>query len=165
MTHGKMNRRGFTITEMLIVLLILMMVTMLLAAGIPLASRAYKKVVDASNAQLLLSTTMTELRDELSFASDVSVSGGVISFKAADGSSSTISCKPDGIYLHEHIEFDTDGSYDRLLVSDKAATSGLAASWSSVSCSGGVVTVNGLSVSKDGTELLHVSAFKIKAGK
>ena len=54
-------------------ILILLMVTSIVAAGIPVAATAYSKVVMASNAQLLLSTTMTNLRDELATATNIEV--------------------------------------------------------------------------------------------
>ena len=58
-------RRGFTLAETLVTVLILLLATAIVAAGLPAAVRAYHDVVDAANAELLLSTTMTALREEL----------------------------------------------------------------------------------------------------
>ena len=70
--RGKLKeKRGFTLAEMLITMLILLMVSSVVAMGVPSAVRAYSKVVDAANAQLLLSTTVTQLRRELSLAKGV----------------------------------------------------------------------------------------------
>ena len=55
---------GFTLAETLLAVLILLMVSSIVAAGIPSARRAYEKVVLASNAEVLLSTTITTLRHE-----------------------------------------------------------------------------------------------------
>ena len=58
-------RRGFTLAEALVTILILLLATAIVAAGLPAAVRAYHDVVDAANAEVLLSTTMTALREEL----------------------------------------------------------------------------------------------------
>lgn len=62
---------GFTLAETLLAILILLMVSTIVATGIPAAKNAYEKVVLASNAEVLLSTTMSELRNELGTARDV----------------------------------------------------------------------------------------------
>lgn len=69
----KNNRGGFTLAETLIAVLILLMVTGIVAAGIPAASNALNRAVDASHAQLLLSTTMTSLRNELGSARSIDI--------------------------------------------------------------------------------------------
>lgn len=65
------SRLGFTMAELLLTVMILAIATGLVAAGIPLAVRVYDKVVDSANAQVMLSTGMTVLRDELGMAYDV----------------------------------------------------------------------------------------------
>ena len=72
------SRLGFTLAEVLMVVLILMMVSSVVAGGVPVAANAYFKVVDAANAQMLLSTTVTKLRRELAFASDVTLESGEV---------------------------------------------------------------------------------------
>ena len=54
------SRLGFTLAEMLMSVLILLMVSSVVAGGVPVAANAYYKVVDAANAQVLLSTTVTK---------------------------------------------------------------------------------------------------------
>ncbi len=61
-------RAGFTLTELLAAMAILILATVIVAAGIPAATQAYVAAVDTSNAQVLLSTTSTRLRDELAVA-------------------------------------------------------------------------------------------------
>lgn len=51
--------------------LILLMVTAIVAAGIPAARNAYENVVLVSNAETVLSTTVSALRNELKTASNV----------------------------------------------------------------------------------------------
>ena len=59
------NSAGFSLAETLIVVLILLMVSAVIGAAIPTAANVFTKTVDTANAQVVLSTTMTALRDEL----------------------------------------------------------------------------------------------------
>ena len=69
--NQKRNRGGFTLAETLIAVLILTMVAGIVAGGIPAARNALDKAVDVSHSQLLLSTTMTSLRNELATARSI----------------------------------------------------------------------------------------------
>ena len=80
------NRGGFSLAETLIAILILLMVSAIVGGAIPTASTVFRKTVDAANAQLLLSTTLEELRDELSTASNIKVSGTTtVSYRNGSG--------------------------------------------------------------------------------
>ena len=68
------NKMGFTLAETLVTILILLMVSSIVVAGIPAAINAYNKVVVASNAEILLSTTISALRNELGTARDIKTS-------------------------------------------------------------------------------------------
>ena len=57
--------------EMLLAMLILLLASLIMVTGIPAAKNAYEKVVLASNAEVLLSTTVSALRGELGTARDV----------------------------------------------------------------------------------------------
>ena len=59
------GRSGFTIAETLVAVLILLMVSSVVAAGIPAAKSAFEKVVVGANAEILLSTSVASLRDQL----------------------------------------------------------------------------------------------------
>ncbi|MDO4803707.1 MAG: type II secretion system protein [Lachnospiraceae bacterium] len=65
------NKSGFTIAETLAAVLIMLMAASIVASGVPVAKNAYEKVVLASNAEVLLSTTISALRNELGTAKDV----------------------------------------------------------------------------------------------
>lgn len=67
------NRRGFSITELLVAILILSMVSSVVAGGIPVAKEAYEKITLSANAQVMLSTTISALRNEMCTASDVTI--------------------------------------------------------------------------------------------
>jgi len=119
---GKLNKndQGFSIAEMLIVVLILLMVSGVVAGGMPVAARAYKTVVDSSNAQLLLSTTVTTLREELGEASDVVCDSSARKFTYTNttGGASEIEFKTDGVYI---TSANVNAGNSRPLVSNKAA--------------------------------------------
>ncbi len=94
------SQAGMTLGEVLISVLILLMLTAIVAEGIPLAQRAYYKVVDSANAQVLLSDTLTVLRDELSMATDVEISGSTITYKSGKtGVEMTLNNSADGITM------------------------------------------------------------------
>ena len=56
----KLHTQGFTLAETLLAVLILLLVGVIMTTGIPAAKNAYEKVVVASNAEVLLSTTIME---------------------------------------------------------------------------------------------------------
>ena len=53
------SKKGFTIAEMLVAIIILLMVSSIVASGIPVARDAYEKVVLTSNAEILMSTAIS----------------------------------------------------------------------------------------------------------
>lgn len=59
---------GFTLSETLMTVLILVMVAGVVAEGVPAAVRAFGKAVEAANTQMALSTTVNALRSELATA-------------------------------------------------------------------------------------------------
>ena len=165
------NRSGFTLAEVLMAVLIVAMVSAVVAAGIPSAINAYKKVTEAGNADLLLSTTITRLRDELGTASDVSVNGTTVTYTNGAGSRSylelvTTGDKP-GIYLQEYADIVTSENRDKfyhLLVSDEAASKTMHVTYEldGAPDADGVLTFRNLAV-KRGTETLNtIATLKIR---
>lgn len=67
------SRRGFSLAETLMAVLILLLVSTIVANGVPVAKNAYEKVVLSANAQTLLSSAVSALRDEVGTAWDVRV--------------------------------------------------------------------------------------------
>lgn len=89
--HIGRGEQGFTLAETMLALLIVVMLTGIVATGIPVAYNTYRQVVDDSNAQLALSTTATALRDELGLAVDVkTASNGTVFYKTGEGNWATI---------------------------------------------------------------------------
>ena len=141
------NNKGFTLAETLLAVLILLLVSTIVATGMPAAKNAYEKIIVAANAQILLSTGATALRDELGTAWDVKIeddgsktSGAFVTYRSSDtGAKSRIYLNVDDkkIYIQEYAKNEylnvTEGTSigtERLLVSDKAATNGLVITYS-----------------------------------
>ncbi len=149
------SREGFSLAEMLITVLILLMVSAVVAGGVPAAVNAYKKAVDAANAHSLLSTTVNALRRELSTAWDVSVSGNKIKYYSSDtGSQSEISVVGDRIMLQEYYDWEAFDSgtavtkpAQRPLVTDATAIKGkLRITYDKAYPDKGMITITGLKV-------------------
>ncbi len=62
------SRSGFSLAETLVAIIILLLVSAIVAEGIPVAKNAYEKVVYAANAKVMLSTAITALRNEFATA-------------------------------------------------------------------------------------------------
>lgn len=122
------DRRGFTLAETLLAVLILLLVSVIVATGIPAAKNAYYKVVLGANAQSLLSTTATALRNELGTAWDVEVSGKDVSYYKADsGVRATLCLGENPIKVKEETRSvldstSTNGRREYNLLPAKAAT-------------------------------------------
>lgn len=156
----KLKRKdGFTLGEVLIVALILLLLTAIVTAGLPAAQRAYTEVIDSGNAEVLLSTTLTVMQSELSTATDVRTEGGrVVSYKSGNSGLWSAFASDDGsesgIRLLEYAgdpESTAVTPKDKLIVSRKAATAPLFTVFDRIEYSGGVFTIYGLTV-KRGTQ-------------
>ncbi len=77
------RKAGFTLAETLIAILILLMVSAIVAGALPVAGKVIAKTEDTADAQVLLSAAMAALRDELSTAADISVSGTTVEYRSA----------------------------------------------------------------------------------
>ena len=170
----KLNSRGgFTLAETLLAVLILLMVSVIVATGVPVAKNAYEKVVIAANAQVLLSTAVNTLRDELGTAWDVEVveegktelkTTKIKYFCADTGARAEIYLNAekdntvyrtrfapqtaDMVALGISVATDQDGP----LVSPQASTERLRVKYDSVTMAGDVVTFEGLKVYLEGRE-------------
>lgn len=103
------DRRGFTLAETLLAVMILLMVSSIVATGIPVAKNVYEKVVLSANSETTLSTAVMALRNELGTARDISkinVNGqqGLLYFRSETGYYSIIYNDPDeGIILKKGV--------------------------------------------------------------
>ena len=142
------KNRGFTLAETLLAVMIVLLVSGIVASGVPIAVNVYHRITDAANANVLLSTTMTELRDKLALATKINVPDSKqLTFKGNDGRSYKLSFerKSDsvtGLYLKDEANDD----YSRLLVSNAAAAKNLCADFEKVSYDGGILKFEGLKI-------------------
>jgi len=161
---------GFTLAETLLAVLILLLVSTIVATGMPAAKNAYEKIIVAANAQVLLSTGATALRDELGTAWNVQVASNAVTYNSADtGGKSEIklnSSDQNKIYIQEYTKNDylnvtekTSIGKERPLVSDKAASDDLILTYTSLTQSGTSIVITGLSVkSKDGRDMAKLES-------
>ena len=165
--RGKLKeKQGFTLAEMLVTLLILLMVSSVVAMGVPSAVRAYSKVVDADNAQLLLSTTVTQLRRELSLAKEVKLQSGSTDVQyyinGENGRRTELVNDSEGI-ARSWTELSNS---KQLLVSPEAATPNMISSIGGLTYDEGVFTISNLSINKEGynnTPLAKLATLEIRA--
>lgn len=160
------SRAGFSLAEVLVALLILLLATAIVAEGVPTALRAYDRAVTAANAQALLSTTMTKLRSELGTASEVTVDGTAVDFTAADGTHSRLTLDAvEGIMLQEYIDLSSDPRFTHRLVSEAASNRNLYVTYSVDYDSNGFVTFHDLAVyrvGESGAALASVESYQIR---
>lgn len=158
------KRSGFTLSEVLVAMIILLLVTSIVAVGIPVAANAYEKLVVAANAEVLLSTTMTSLRDELGTAKNLTYSGTTIDYTSSGGSKSRIYIgeSDDGICLKEYIGVSDSSKYDQPLVSKEAANKNLHMTYTIESFDGGVIKFKDLKVLWGETEVTKLDYFEVR---
>lgn len=76
------ENKGVTLVEMLCVIVILVIVTAMLTTGIRFGTKTYKKTVRESEAEMLMLTLTTRIRDEIQYAGTTKVdsNGQLVSF-------------------------------------------------------------------------------------
>lgn len=156
--------RGFTLAETIMAMLIMAILGLIVTGAISTALNTYQKIVEKSNAELLLSTTISELRSELDRAEQMTLKTGNVLDKYRSSTSAwrTLSANRTnrkGIQVTEFKGYDPTGpkagtaSYDpQQLVSEAAATSKLYATFDSITydTGKGVFTITGLKVYRKG---------------
>lgn len=164
------ENRGATLTELLMAVVVIVILSGILITGTGLAVKSYTDVTAGANAEVLLSTTVNTLRTQLLGASGLSVSedGKTISYRknalGMDGSirSGTEEDAEDGapetIYITEY-------GRERPLISDAASTEILRVEFDSASYDGdaGLLTFNGLRVIRiaDGRQAAGIETFAV----
>ena len=99
------DRRGFTLTELLCAVLIVLLVSALLTVGIRFAGRTYNSSMQLSEAQELCSTLTSVISDKLRFCGTVT--------PGADGSLDHIFIQDLGSVEGEGAAFQVDAAYPR----------------------------------------------------
>jgi len=171
----KRNNAGFTLAETLMAMLIMLMVTAIVAAGIPVARNAYEGVVLASNSELLLSTTLSALRNELGTAKNIECKDGGKEIRYYNPSAKITSCiflndekATEGIQFQRYAAADilgNKGAEGNRLVTWAASNKNLYVTYRSASFSNGIVTFTDISVNmEDGsrTDLATRDSYSIR---
>ena len=120
------NRSGFSLAETLLAVLILLLVSGIVVAGVPAARNAFDKIVLGANAQTMLSTAVNALRDELGTAWDVKIvteegSDTLQYFNSNTGARSKLMKDAGGaITLQDYVPLDTATS----LIHDTSSAAG-----------------------------------------
>lgn len=65
------NSKGFTLSETMASVLILILVITIIGGGVVVVKNAYQRITLKANAQTLMSTTITKVTDEFEFAENI----------------------------------------------------------------------------------------------
>lgn len=176
------RRRGFTLVETLVALLIFVGLTAVVAAGVPVAFQTYKQVVDGSNAQLALSTTASALRDELGLAVEVSPvgsgDGAVVCYRTSDGYWAAIGNAEAGddsrglvktVYASTAVKPDTARKLESMPLVPNAAITGavgegeMQVRMGALTYADGVFTIEDLEVVENGSVVASLEKYEVRA--
>lgn len=168
------NNRGFSLTELLVTIVIVSLLSMMIVTGVQTATSTYRKVTDKANAQVLLATCMTMLRNELTTArvipdagstdrKSIRYIGGNGGYEGKIRSGVIASTELTGSSEQEQLYISMNGA-ERLMVDGITATNELLISFESIEEEDGIITVTGLSVKKNGsdTDLAFLESFVIR---
>lgn len=180
------SRAGFTLTELLATIAILVILGGAINAILPLAQRSYSSVMDNGNAEALLTTTADRLRDELSMATEILIEEPSTAEKAAGatnqisylsgktGSVARIANGKDlgasyaslGIVRQFYTPYAGEGETDpdpQALVPSLASI-GMQTSYGNVTCTtDGIIEFSDIKVTKDGKTLTSLDSLKVRA--
>lgn len=111
----KNNKGGFTLVELLAVMLIASLAMITIGGGVTVVKDAYYAVTMKSEADMVLSTLIIRLTDEFRFAENVTVDDeGIVSF------TSKVDGKGGPLYLSDAPEPDGDRESDNIHFCSKA---------------------------------------------
>ena len=96
------NNKGYTLTELLCALAILILLTSCVTLGMNLSTKSFETIEKTSSAQELSTVLTTLITDELRYATTIETEpgGDLISYKSiTQGAESNISCADGKIYV------------------------------------------------------------------
>ena len=174
------SARGFTLAETLLAVIILLLAAAIVATGVPAARNAYEKVVLASNAEILLSTSMSTLRNELGMAKSVEVKEDrqtIVFFSEMRKTQSKIYLNSDDdmpvikiqrYYIQRYYKESDKDAEGEWLVTQEASTADLYVTYgkAAISENGEYITFTDLSVMRrsagGGSELVKRDSFSVR---
>ena len=163
-------KKGFTLVEMLACVVILLLLSAVAARGVSAAVESYSKIVNSANAQLLLSTTLIEIRDEVCLSTDLKIEkdddhNDFISYTSSvTGDVNIIKNSADGIKIVEY--YTSDNADERLLVSNLAANKNLVCTYDDATLEDGILTISNIVVTKKNSRnvLAKLSEYMVRVG-
>lgn len=159
------KKKGFTLVESLVAILILVLLSSVAANAVFSAISTYSNIVDSANAQLLLSTTISEIRDELSTATDIEASYSSFTYTSSiTGDRNCIQNSSKGIAIVEYLGIEEKQERERLLVSIPAASKNLICSYKEVQYNDGILAIYDINVKRNGVVIAHLDEYMVKAG-
>lgn len=173
------GQAGFSLGETMLAILIMAIVGLIVTGGISTAANTYRKIVEKSNAELLLATTVTELRAELDRAEEISLSGTTLSrYRSSTSGWRSLESvtAPDAVRTYPGIWVTEYKGYDRAatqthapqpLVTKAAASKELYAKFDSITFDkdAGVFTIKNLQVFRytDGADAVPLAKISDEA--
>ena len=163
MTKKLRSVGGFSLSELLLTMLIILLMTQLTVDGIPAVRRAYNRAVDAANAEVYLNTTIIALRSRLSLAYDAQSNdeNTELTYTDPEIGRCKIRNSENGIQIQVYLGIDmTALPVTKPLAPDTAE--GFISSYSKIeytkdeSANKASFTITGLTVKKDGEELANL---------
>ena len=169
MKKKTLGRRGFTMAETLLAVIILLLASTIVATGVPAARTAYEKVVLASNAEVLMSTAISTLRNELGMARvEAPANNAIVYYNEARGASAKIylgskNGGPQMIMLKRYYkESGSDDSAEEGLISDAASTDSMVVTFTGITKGDGYVTFQNLQVKRGSNVLAGPRNFSVR---
>ena len=149
------DNRGFSLAETLLAVLILLLVSVVVATGMPAVTNAYNKVVLGANAKTMLSTAVTALHDEIGTAWQVENSTdnkSIMYFNGSTGAKSMISSAANqSIKIQDYMSLNDDliHSTDAIVGSEHDLVSAKTANMGSMFKLDYDITLNADDIEKD----------------
>lgn len=179
------NNKGFTLTETLLTVILVVLMSGAVAAGVSTVSRVIHKIQNKANAEVLLSTTLTLLSDDLQNTESVESTDGTVQYLkirengssawiSIDNSTSDLDSENAGIRKNYYtMTMDSNSGipvYQEGLstpyVTEQAKTDALFTTIGSITYSNHVLTVHDLEVkNKDGVTQEKLDSFSVAALK
>ncbi|MEG0755488.1 MAG: type II secretion system protein [Oscillospiraceae bacterium] len=117
MTKKLRSQKGFTLSELLVTLAILGVLTLAIAVGISSATTVYRQSVALSESGVLASTLSQAVSDELHYAQDISGTDTVTYTSQAYGANATITADKNGKLMVGAYQLVGDAAYTNLKAS------------------------------------------------
>lgn len=166
--NGRYGQGGFTLAETLIAILLMSFVGLIVTGGISMGARVYGEITERSNAELLLSTTLMRMRDELDRVEETWTQGNTTYFRTSTSNwRSLVTAKGNekGVFIKEYKgynlqipanPFAADGEIRELVTNAMGGKDGLYATFTNLAYvesddtdSNGYFEVTGLRVEKE----------------